>query len=225
MEQIEKIKEYCIQIYNELTPPEKELFDYPKCVLCDGDVNSKLMIIARDLGADEVKREIPLIGAAGQLVRFLESLYLQSNILTQRIYITNIVPFKPKDNKVFPLDIRVKFLPILKLQILLVKPKAIIALGNEALSTLSNSAFGLGIINETIHGKIHNLSEYFEHSCPVIPSCHPSYLLRKGVTINTLGEKNAEEQRKYFQELLAQPMKRAIKIMNNGLEEYLKETT
>ena len=67
-----------------------------KTVFADGNPFSKIMLIGEAPGAEEDKLGIPFIGAAGQLLnKMLTAIELDRN----SVYITNIVPWRPPNNR------------------------------------------------------------------------------------------------------------------------------
>ncbi len=112
-------------------------------ILLAGSLESPLCFFARDLGKDEVHAGQPLYGAAGRLVRggihhFLHNTIASSNEDLQKaascVLLTNTVPYKPIDNKAYPVKVKERFRPFLvKLLMEHWQGKCIISLGSEAL--------------------------------------------------------------------------------------------
>ena len=202
MSEIEVIKEQAEFTYKNLSKKEKELFEFDTCVLCDGSVNANVLTIARDLGRDEVEEGVPLIGAAGSLFRYIE--------MKMRVesFKCNIVPYKPWNNKVFPKQIREKFYPIVYSLMELVKPKAIIVLGNEAFE-LFTGVYG-GITNFAQDEKPIYEAKF---DLPLFAAVHPSYLTRQGITIESL--KTNRNHKKIFKELFFHNIYRAHKFVGD----------
>lgn len=159
-------------------------------VLFWGTINADLMVIARDLGRNEVLEETPLIGKSGSIFRKL----LKYLGLQKTTYITNLVPYKPENNSAFPKYIRKKFQPIVEKQIKLVKPKVILTMGTESSKdVLDNNISGLKkyILNYIELEKYKKLRNPFDidYKCHILPMVHPSYLIRKGINSNNVIEK------------------------------------
>lgn len=139
---IEELSEYMempldTDIYDKCGKP------YNKPILYAGSLDSDVCFLARDLGKDEVFKGQPLIGSAGQLLR--RSLYklisdskapeheIYFPKVMERVLFTNMVPYKPKGNRVFPKKIRKAFAPyIAELLINHWKGNYLITLGTEA---------------------------------------------------------------------------------------------
>jgi len=204
---LKKIEELALSIYKNLSNSEKDLFEYSKCVLSDGPIDAKMMVVARDLGKDEIEEEVPLIGQAGSLFRLAE------NELGIETYKTNIVPFKPKNNQAFPKEIRTKFRPVLLYQIKLVKPEIIIAMGNESLSELTGLSAG-GIMQKIYEGDVFNSAKDILPKCLIYPCIHPSFLIRKGITMESL--KTDSDHKQLVTELLISPLFKANKYLQGN---------
>ena len=138
-----------------------------KVVLYAGNPKADILVVARDLGKDEVEYGEPLIGRAGNLFR-KETAKL-GFILLKDFLLTNTVPLWPKDNKAFPKDIRELFRPVLNSVILAVNPKFILVLGNEAMSMFLSMDSGI----TKIAGNTYRVNDRI-----IIPCAHPSYIVR-----------------------------------------------
>lgn len=179
--------------------------EYP--ILCDICSRSRkaedcrIMIIARDLGRDEVLQKRPLIGRAGQIIREI----LKKFNISNEIYITNTIPYKPNNNISFSSDIRAEFKKILIFQLNLVNPKIIITLGKEALEIVMNRR--VNFLKKTISDYYKegrkNIQDLFIEkvmnsniNCYLLPALHPAYLLRLGIELNDINYDNIDELRK-----------------------------
>lgn len=116
--------------------------DPTKPILYYGNLKSNICFFGRDLGRDEVKAGQPLIGAAGQLVRqgFYKAIYQEELIeenklasIKDRLILTNTVPYKPPENKAYPMKVKKRFRPFIE-QLLVIhwQGTQIITLGTEA---------------------------------------------------------------------------------------------
>jgi|GEM_PF-3064320 len=132
----------------------------------EGPAPSDLMIIGEAPGAEEDSQGRPFVGASGKLLmRCLE----EAGLRREEIYVTNARHFRPPENRV-PTDAEIaQDAPYLVHEILKVKPKVIVPLGNVPLKALLKKS---GITK--VRGTIFMLEEF---ECKVIPAYHPSYLL------------------------------------------------
>ena len=65
-------------------------------VFSDGNANAKIMIVGEGPGANEDQAGMPFIGRAGQL---LDKMLLSINLTRKNIYITNVVNYRPPENR------------------------------------------------------------------------------------------------------------------------------
>ena len=140
-------------------------------VFSDGNPNSKIMIIGEGPGANEDKEGFPFVGRAGQL---LDKMLHAINLNRKNVYITNVVNYRPPENRK-PTEKEVeRYLPYLKKHIEIIKPKIILLLGSTAMNAILKNA---DVISK-MRGKwyeieINNLKIFS------IVSFHPAYLLRQ----------------------------------------------
>ena len=89
-------------------------------VFSDGYINSKIMIIGEGPGANEDMEGKPFVGRAGKLLdKMLESIQLDRT----KVYISNVVNYRPPENRK-PTDIEIeRYLPFLKSHIEIINPK------------------------------------------------------------------------------------------------------
>ena len=128
--------------------------------------NSTVMFIGEGPGAEEDTQGEPFVGRAGRL---LTKMISAIGIERADVYITNIVKCRPPDNRnPTPAEISC-CLPIIKQQIEILNPKLIVTLGNIPTKTLIPDLPGI----TKARGKIKQYEKW-----TVLPTFHPSYLLR-----------------------------------------------
>ena len=140
-------------------------------VFADGNKNAKLMIIGEAPGSVEEKMQKPFVGDAGKL---LDKMLSSINLLRKDTYITNVVNFRPPDNRKPTTTEINQFFPLIKKHVDLIKPKIILLLGSTALETFFNKKYSITKIRGTwleiqINNKIYDC----------LPSFHPAFLLRQ----------------------------------------------
>ncbi len=154
----------------------KELGDCRRCplykdrthiVFGEGDPNARLMFIGEGPGADEDREGRPFVGKAGKL---LTKMIQAMGVDRSKVYIANVVKCRPPGNRDPEPDEKSACVPFLEAQIEAVKPEAIVTLGRIAASTLLNTKDPIGKIRGTFH---------HWKGIPVMPTYHPSYLLRQ----------------------------------------------
>lgn len=137
-----------------------------QAVFADGNPHSPLMFIGEAPGEEEDNQGLPFVGRAGQLLnKIIKKMGLERN----EVYITNIVKCRPENNRdPLPEEIE-KCVPYLLEQIELIKPKVIVTLGR----------FSGGFLTKMVVGIKKYRGKWFEfNGIPVMPTFHPSYLLR-----------------------------------------------
>lgn len=96
-----------------------------------GDPDAQLMFIGEAPGAREDELGEPFVGAAG---KFLTEMLGSIGLKRSRVYITNIVKYRPPDNR-DPLPEEIEaFVPYLQRQIKVIQPLLIIFLGRHAMN-------------------------------------------------------------------------------------------
>jgi uracil-DNA glycosylase family 4 len=132
-----------------------------------GNPHAKVMFVGEGPGADEDRQGIPFVGRAGQL---LTKIITQGmGISREEVYIANVVKCRPPQNRDPEPDEVDACFPFLRAQIQAIKPEAIVALGRPASHNLLKTM--------TPITKLRGTWGEFE-GIPVMPTFHPSYLLR-----------------------------------------------
>ena len=140
-------------------------------VFSDGNINSKIMIIGEGPGAQEDKEGIPFVGRAGKL---LDKMLSAINLNRKSVYISNVVNFRPPQNRK-PTDIEIeRYYPFLKIHIETINPKILVLLGSTAL----NAIIGSNQVISKMRGKW--IQKEIGIATPwVIASFHPAFLMRQ----------------------------------------------
>ena len=140
-------------------------------VFGDGNIDAKIMIIGEGPGAQEDAEGIPFVGRAGKLLdKMLDSIKLDRT----KVYISNVVNYRPPSNR-RPTDEEIKrYLPYLKQHIEIINPKILILLGSTALNTL----IGNEVVISKARGKWMQ-KEIGAIKPWIIASFHPAFLMRQ----------------------------------------------
>jgi DNA polymerase len=143
-----------------------------KPVFAKGNSESKLMICGMVPADDENKVGLPFVGRAGQL---LDKILAELGWTLNDVYITNLVKCYLAAGLPLQSYWIDSCLPYLIAQIGVIKPKVIITLGKDASVTLlgEDSKKSLSSIR---HQRVYD----YAPNIKIIPSYHPSYLLRGG---------------------------------------------
>ena len=98
-------------------------------VFGDGNPDAQIVLIGEAPGQNEDKQGKPFVGAAG---KFLNEMLESIGLKRQDMYITNIVKYRPPNNRdPFPAEKKV-FLPYLQAQLEVIQPKLVVTLGRHA---------------------------------------------------------------------------------------------
>jgi len=140
-------------------------------VFSDGNPKSEIMLIGEAPGHDEDIQGKPFVGRSGKLLdKMLEAIELNR----EKVYIANIIPWRPPSNR-RPTDEEIEIcLPFIKKHIELIKPKALMLLGSTATFALLKNTEGI----TKIRGKWVDLN-LNSISVPTLPTFHPAFLLRQ----------------------------------------------
>lgn len=139
-----------------------------KLVFGVGNPNARLVFVGEGPGADEDEKGEPFVGDAGRMLnRIIAAMGLQR----EDVYICNVVKCRPPQNRNPENDEIAACSPFLLRQLHSVKPEVIVALGTFAAQT----ALGTREPISKLRGKFHDF-----HGIPLMPTYHPSYLLRSG---------------------------------------------
>jgi uracil-DNA glycosylase len=112
----------------------------------DGNPDAKIVFIGEAPGRSEDQQGVPFIGAAG---KFLSEMLGYINLKREDIYITNIVKYRPPNNRDPLPEEKEACRPWLTEELDFIKPKLIIFLGRHAM----NNFFPDEQISKT-HGKL-----------------------------------------------------------------------
>ena len=129
------------------------------------------MIIGEGPGAQEDAAGIPFVGRAGKL---LDKMLASIQLNRKKVYITNVVNYRPPSNR-RPTDEEIKrYLPYLESHIEIVKPKILVLLGSTALNTIIGN---LEVISRA-RGKWYQ-KDIGSIRPWIIASFHPAFLMRQ----------------------------------------------
>ena len=140
-------------------------------VFSDGNPNAKIMIVGEGPGANEDLEGVPFIGKTGEL---LDKMLLSINLGRDNVYITNVVNYRPPENRNPTTEEIARYLPYLTKHIEIIDPKILILLGSSAL----NAVVGDEQKISEIRGKWIN-KKIGKCSTSVIVSFHPAFLMRQ----------------------------------------------
>ncbi len=140
-------------------------------VFGDGNINAKVMIVGEGPGAQEDIEGIPFVGRAGKLLdKMLSAIQLDRS----KVYISNVVNYRPPANRK-PTEVEIeRYLPYLKNHIEIINPKIVVLLGSTAL----NALIGNKVVISRARGKWIQ-KEIGKIKPWIIASFHPAFLMRQ----------------------------------------------
>lgn len=180
------------------------LKDCQRCKLCQGrktivygqgNQNADLLFVGEGPGADEDVSGLAFVGKAGKLLtQIIQSL----GISRDSVFICNVVKCRPPGNRNPEPDEVEACRPFLAKQIELIKPKLIVTLGNVPTKALVSNAMGI----TRMRGK-----RCSYNGIPLIPTYHPSFLLRKTTALAGVWEDMRLIRQILFQHAASSPSK------------------
>jgi uracil-DNA glycosylase family 4 len=188
-ENLDKIKQQIIdnKVCKELANQATNL------VFGSGNPDAEILIIGEAPGKNEDLTGEPFVGAAG---KFLNEMLDGIGLQRDDIYITNIVKYRPPDNRDPLPEEKEEFLPYLHAQLEVIQPKVVVTLGRHSMN-----CFLPGMQISKIHGQpqIINVvkspwlmeitghkSDQIETKWVVMPLYHPAAALYNGGMRQTL---------------------------------------
>lgn len=137
-------------------------------VLGEGNPHAKIVFIGEAPGAKEDQLGRPFVGSAG---KFLDELLGSIGYKREDVYITNIVKYRPPNNRDPEPEEKAACLPWVQLELAIIRPKVICPLGKHALQE-----FFPRLSISQVHGMPQKVTE----DCTVFPIYHPAAALHNG---------------------------------------------
>lgn len=140
-------------------------------VFSDGVPGSRVMFVGEGPGGDEDRIGRPFVGRAGQLLdRMLAAIGLDRT----RVYIANVVPWRPPGNRTPTPEETQACLPFIRRQIALADPEILVCLGALATQTLLGARAGI----TRVRGSWFDYQRQDGRTIRALAMLHPAYLLR-----------------------------------------------
>ena len=144
----------------------------------NGNPSAQIVFIGEAPGKDEDLQGIPFVGRAGQ---FLNEMLGEIKLKREDIYITNIVKYRPPNNRDPEPDEKEACAPWLYEELNFIKPKVIVFLGRHSMNNFFPELKISDVHGKLIHKKFKSIeTEYF------LPLYHPASALYNGGMRNTL---------------------------------------
>lgn len=142
-------------------------------VFGDGSIDADVVFVGEAPGKNEDIQGKPFVGAAGS---FLNEMLATIGLARDDIYITNIVKYRPPNNRDPLPEEKVAFLPYLMRQLDIINPKLIVTLGRHSMDCLLP-----GLKISQVHGQPKRY-----HDRVYLPLFHPAAALYNGSLRQTL---------------------------------------
>lgn len=167
IEQLNAIRDEIIagKVCPELAVQAKSL------VIGDGNLDAEIVFIGEAPGKQEDEQGLPFVGASG---KFLNEMLAAAGLKREDVYITNIVKYRPPNNRDPLPEEKREFWPYLMRQLEIIQPKVVITLGRH-----SGAAFIPDLVISRDHGHARKVT-YHDNEFLVIPLYHPAAALYNG---------------------------------------------
>lgn len=142
-------------------------------VFGDGNEDASIVFIGEAPGKNEDLQGLPFVGAAG---KFLDEMLKSIGLARADCYITNIVKYRPPNNRDPLPEEKKAFLPFLHEQLDILQPKLIVTLGRHSMDCLLP-----GLRISEVHGQP---KKY--RGRVILPLFHPAAALYNGSLRQTL---------------------------------------
>jgi uracil-DNA glycosylase family 4 len=146
-------------------------------VMGDGNLDADIVFIGEAPGKNEDLQGLPFVGAAG---KFLNEMLAAAGMERRDVYITNIVKYRPPNNRDPLPEEKAAFWPYLLKQLQIINPKVVITLGRHSMEY-----FLPGMKIGEVHGEAKRI-EFGDHKIVLMPLFHPAAALYNGSLRQTL---------------------------------------
>jgi DNA polymerase len=151
-------------------------------VMGDGNPNADIVFIGEAPGKNEDEQGLPFVGAAG---KFLNEMLTAAGLERSDVYITNIVKYRPPNNRDPLPEEKQAFWPYLARQLEIIDPKAIVTLGRHSMEFFLPDAKISQIHGHAVRKKV-TYHDGKEHDWLIVPLYHPAAALYNGGLRQTL---------------------------------------
>jgi DNA polymerase len=151
-------------------------------VMGDGNLDAKIVFIGEAPGKNEDEQGKPFVGAAG---KFLNEMLAQAGMERGDVYITNIVKYRPPNNRDPLPEEKKAFWPYLLRQLEIIDPKVVITLGRHSMEYFLPEAKISQIHGHEVHKPV-KYHDGHEGEWLIVPLYHPAAALYNGSLRQTL---------------------------------------
>lgn len=147
-------------------------------VMGDGNIDAEIVFIGEAPGKQEDEQGLPFVGAAG---KFLNEMLAEAGLNRSDVFITNIVKYRPPNNRDPLPEEKAAFWPYLLKQLQIIQPKVVITLGRHSMEYFLPDDMRIS----QIHGQPKRI-QFGEDRLLIIPLYHPAAALYNGSMRQTL---------------------------------------
>lgn len=170
------------QIINDKVTPELAA-GATQLVFGDGHPNADIVFIGEAPGKNEDLQGKPFVGAAG---KFLNEMLGLIDLKREDVYITNIVKYRPPNNRDPLPEEKKAFLPYLQSQLEVIQPKVLVTLGRHSMN-----CFLPDLQISQVHGQPKRIKLQLKDNSDtlevvIMPLFHPAAALYNGSMRQTL---------------------------------------
>lgn len=142
-----------------------------RLVMGDGNPDADIVFIGEAPGKKEDEQGRPFVGPSGT---FLNTMLQAANLSRDDVYITNVVKYRPPNNRDPSAGEVAEFLPYLLRQLEIINPKVVITLGR-----ISMEHFLPDVKISDVHGRVFEV-DFMGREVTFAPLYHPAVALRNG---------------------------------------------
>jgi DNA polymerase len=166
---------------NDLTP--ELAAGATQLVFGDGNPDANIVFIGEAPGKNEDLQGVPFVGAAG---KFLNEMLGLIDLKREDVYITNIVKYRPPNNRDPLPEEKKAFLPYLQSQLEVIQPKVLVTLGRHSMN-----CFLPDLQISQVHGQPKRIKLQLKDNSDtlevvIMPLFHPAAALYNGSMRQTL---------------------------------------
>ncbi|MFZ1487400.1 MAG: uracil-DNA glycosylase [Candidatus Saccharimonas aalborgensis] len=156
-------------VANEVCPELRR--SATQLVMGAGSLDAKIVFIGEAPGKNEDEQGVPFVGAAG---KFLNEMLTLAGMNRDEVYITNIVKYRPPNNRDPLPNEKQAFWPYLIRQLQIIDPLLVVTLGRHSMEYfLPGKSIG------QIHGQPKRI-QFGDKKIVIVPLYHPAAALYNG---------------------------------------------
>lgn len=151
-------------------------------VMGDGNPDAQIVFIGEAPGKNEDEQGLPFVGAAG---KFLNEMLAAAELERSDVYITNIVKYRPPNNRDPNPSEKQAFWPYLARQLEIISPTVIMTLGRHSMEFFLPEAKISQVHGHAVKKTV-TYHDGSQHEWLIVPLYHPAAALYNGGLRQTL---------------------------------------